>query len=73
MGLWVIDIKKKEVGVSQLDSVQRASPSGFRFVKKMARSRGMGTPDQVIDTLKGTGDLVARKGEQAVSRDVPGQ
>lgn len=73
MGLWVIDIKKKEVGVSQLDSVQRASPSRFRFVKKMARSRGMGTPDQVIDTQEGTGDLVARKGEQAVSRDVPGQ
>lgn len=73
MGLWIIDIKKKEGGVSQLDSVQRASPSGFRIVKKMARSRGMGIPDQVIDTQEGTGDLVARKSEQAVSREVPGR
>lgn len=49
-GLWIIDIRKKEGGVSQLDSIQRTSPSGLRFVKRVARSRGMGIPDQVIDT-----------------------
>lgn len=59
--------------MSQLDSIQRASPSGLRFVKRVARPRRMGIPDQVIDTLEGTGDFVARKGEQAVLREVPGR